>query len=138
MFSWAPCSFFFFFFFNRQGEGFGLLDVSVETPGTVNQLNYKTKLCWQFSQKYYIQLATDNFFRVVSLNLFFTIQTNLIKNNAFHNHIFIYYRNNHKCNTGTIINHKYKFEQFYLYLLQKQSYHRAPLMRWSFYKYKCL
>ena len=29
--------------------------------------------------------------------------------NVFHNHIFIYYRNDCKCNIGTIINHKYKF-----------------------------
>ena len=29
--------------------------------------------------------------------------------NVFCNHIFIYYRNNHKCNIETIINHKYKF-----------------------------
>ena len=64
---------------------------------------------------------------MVSLNLFFTICINLINNNLFHNNIFIYYRNNHKCNIGTIIvinmnlniqflfiigtiiNHKYKF-----------------------------
>ena len=48
-------------------------------------------------------IAHDNFFKVVSLNLFFTICSNLIKNNVFHNNIFIYYMNNHKCNTGTII-----------------------------------
>ena len=29
--------------------------------------------------------------------------------NVFRNYIFIYYKNNHKCNIGTIINHKYKF-----------------------------
>ena len=29
--------------------------------------------------------------------------------NVFRNHIFIYYKNNHKCNIGTIINYKYKF-----------------------------
>ena len=29
--------------------------------------------------------------------------------NVFRNYIFIYYRNNHKCNIRTIINHKYKF-----------------------------
>ena len=29
--------------------------------------------------------------------------------NIFRNHIFIYYRNNHKCNIETIINYKYKF-----------------------------
>ena len=29
--------------------------------------------------------------------------------NVFHNHIFIYYKNNHKCNIGKIINHRYKF-----------------------------
>ena len=45
----------------------------------------------------------DEFFRMVSLNLFFTICINLINNNLFHNNIFIYYSNNHKCNIGTII-----------------------------------
>ena len=44
-----------------------------------------------------------------SFIIFFIIETNLIKNNVFHNHIFIYYINNHKCNIRTIINHKYKF-----------------------------
>ena len=29
--------------------------------------------------------------------------------NVFRNYIFIYYRNNHKCNIRTIMNHKYKF-----------------------------
>jgi len=29
--------------------------------------------------------------------------------NVFRNHIFNYYRNNPKCNIGTIINLKYKF-----------------------------
>ena len=29
--------------------------------------------------------------------------------NVFCNRIFVYYKNNHKCNIGTIINHKYKF-----------------------------
>ena len=37
------------------------------------------------------------------------IITNLIKNNFFHNHIFIYYRKNYKYNIRTIIDYKYKF-----------------------------
>ena len=42
------------------------------------------------------RVACYKFFRMVSLNLFFTICINLINNNVFHNNIFIYYRNNHK------------------------------------------
>ena len=42
--------------------------------------------------------ARDNIFRMISLKLFFTVWTNLINSNVFYNHIFIYYRNNHKCN----------------------------------------
>ena len=45
-----------------------------------------------------MRLARDNFFRVVSLNLYFMFWANLIKSNVFHNH---------KCNIGPIINHKY-------------------------------
>ena len=48
---------------------------------------------------------------MVILLIFFTIQTNLIKSNVFRNHIFIFYRNNHKCNIETIINNKYKFSR---------------------------
>ena len=40
----------------------------------------------------------DNIFRMVSLNLFFAVWTNLINSNIFYNHIFIYYRNNYKFN----------------------------------------
>ena len=40
----------------------------------------------------------DNIFRMVSLNLFFAVWTNLINSNIFYNHIFIYYRDNNKCN----------------------------------------
>ena len=41
---------------------------------------------------------SDNFFRVVSLNLFIISSwTNLINSNVIYNHIFIYYRDNHKC-----------------------------------------
>ena len=40
----------------------------------------------------------DNNFKIVPLNLFFVVWTNLINNNVFYNHIFIYYKNNHKCN----------------------------------------
>ena len=64
------------------------------------------------------RIGRDNFFKMVSLNLFVTIWNNLIKSNEFHNHIFIYYRNNHKYNIGKIINHKYKFEQsYYLFII---------------------
>ena len=49
-------------------------------------------------------IVGDNYLMMVLLINFFTIQTNLIKGNVFHNHIFIYYRNNHKCNIETITN----------------------------------
>ena len=55
------------------------------------------------------RVAHNNHFYDSFINFFLTIKTNLIKNNVFDNHIFIYYRNNHKCNIKTIINHKYKF-----------------------------
>ena len=33
-------------------------------------------------------------------------------------HIFIYYRNDYKCNIGTIINHKYKFYHIKMKIIQ--------------------
>ena len=41
---------------------------------------------------------TCNIYKVVSLNLFFEVWTYLINSNVFYNHIFIYYRDNHKYN----------------------------------------
>ena len=42
------------------------------------------------------RVAHNNHFYDSFINFFLTIKTNLIKNNVFDNHIFIYYRNNHK------------------------------------------
>ena len=39
--------------------------------------------------------------------------------NVFRKHIFIYYKNNHKCNIGIIINHKYKF--FHISVLKSRT-----------------
>ena len=46
-------------------------------------------------------------FMVVLLKFFIQFKLILIKSNVFCNYIFIYYNNNHKCNIGTIINHKF-------------------------------
>ena len=46
-------------------------------------------------------------FMVVLLKFFIQFKLILIKSNVFCNYIFIYYKNNHKCNIGTIINHKF-------------------------------
>ena len=43
-------------------------------------------------------VAHDNIIRMISLNSFLAVWTNSINSNVFHNHVFIYYRNNHKCN----------------------------------------
>ena len=51
-------------------------------------------------------VARDNYFYDGFIKNFFTIKTNLIMSNVFCNYIFIYYRNNHKCNIGTIQNTK--------------------------------
>ena len=52
----------------------------------------------------------NNYFYGGFINFFFfTIETILIRSNVFCKHIFIYYKNNHKCNIGIIINHEYKF-----------------------------
>ena len=67
-----------------------------------------------------LHIAHNNFFKVVSLNLFFAIwilDYNLTKSSVFYNYIFIlsyvlaqknnyifnYYRNNKKCNIHTYI-----------------------------------
>ena len=44
------------------------------------------------------RIACDNPFRVVLLSLLFENWTNLIKNNVFYNHTFIFYKKHHKCN----------------------------------------
>ena len=65
--------------------------------------NYKTSLLLDSqinnNQSWTLCVVSDNFFRVVSLNLFIISSwTNLINSNVIYNHIFIYYRDNHKCN----------------------------------------
>ena len=57
------------------------------------------------------RVACDNHFNgvIIIIIIIIIIITNLVKNNVFHNHIFIYYRNNYKYNIRTIIDHKYKF-----------------------------
>ena len=51
--------------------------------------------------------ACDNYFYDGFIKFFFFfLQTNLIMSNVFHNYIFIYYWNNHKCNIETIQNTK--------------------------------
>ena len=63
--------------------------------------------------------ARNNIFRMVFLILFFAIWTNLINSNVFHNNIFFYYRNNHKCNNIYNFYHtKMKTIQFFLGIQQ--------------------
>ena len=54
-----------------------------------------------------LRVVHDNYFYGGFIKIFFyTIYTNLIMSNVFRNYIFIYYRNDHKCNIGTIQNTK--------------------------------
>lgn len=57
--------------------------------------------------------AHDNFFRMISLNLYFAIYTNLIKSKVFHNHIFINYKNNKKYNIYNFYRTKMKAIQIF-------------------------
>ena len=76
----------------------------------------------------------DNFLRVVSLNLFFTIWTNLIKSNVFYNHIFIYYRNNHKYNIYIYIYLSIKFSMYQNKVIQFFSgIQKASWQKYSFF-----
>ena len=51
-------------------------------------------------------VARDNYFYDGFIKKKITIYTILIMSNVFRNYIFIYYRNNNKCNIGTIQNTK--------------------------------
>ena len=53
-------------------------------------------------------MICNNTFKTVSLLLFFLNWTNLINSNVIHNHIFIYYRDNYKCNIYNFSRNKIK------------------------------
>ena len=53
-----------------------------------------------------LHLAHDKIFRMISLNLFFVVWTNLINSNVF-------YRNNHKCNIYNFCRTTIKTIQFF-------------------------
>ena len=61
-----------------------------------------------------LYIVRDNIFKMVLLNLFFVIWTNLLNSNIFHNHIYIYYRDNHKCNIYNFCRTKMKTIPFFL------------------------
>ena len=64
----------------------------------MTQYKYSNNKYYALTFRYTSREPTNDIFRVVALNLFFAIWTDLINSNVFHNLIFIYYRDNHKCN----------------------------------------
>ena len=85
--------------------------------------------CWKILTYYCLtsrRLVCNNFFRMVSLNLFFIIYTNLIKNNVLHNHIFINYKINHKYNIYNFYHTKMKIVRTWSKLLAQQMYGLKP------------